>query len=163
MDAQEVRIDGLGGDEVLDDVRGTVGQHGAYGHYIGLLEKRWNYGGTELMANLMSPQDAYGQRNRGKRRRVVDNLLVACGRSLDVHGHVVEQSVIQQPGQHVGVGPVCVELDLVAEFMDLAEEGREVLLKGWLSSGDTDAVQLSRAVEKEVEEHGTLESWGVIT
>jgi len=163
VNAQEVRIDCFAGDEVLDDVRGPVGQHGAYGHDVGLLEKRWNYGGAELMANLVSPQDAYGQLNRGKRRRVVGNLLVACGRRLDVHGHIVEQSIIQQLGQHVGVGPVCVELDLVAKFANLTDKDREILLKCWFSTGDTDAIQLSRAVEKEVEEHGTLEPWGVIT
>jgi len=162
MHAQEVCIDRLGGDEVLDNVGGPVWQHGRYGYNVSLIKKRWNQRGTELMANRVSCKDAYGLFDRSKGSGIVDDFAIAQGRCLDVHGHVVKQFVIQQSGQHVGVGPICVEFDFVVERPDLTDEGREVVLKCWFSSRDTHTVQLSPALEKEVEEHRALQSRGVI-
>ena len=79
-------------------------------------------------------------------------LGIASGAVLNVHGHVVRKAFVQNGTQHRGIGAVGVQLDLVAQQADPAQQVRQVRVKGGLAAGDAHALQPAAALLQEGEE-----------
>ena len=120
------------------------------GHGLGIMEGAAD-GGAEFIGDGAFQEQRRALPGLGQDIHAAAGFGVAVRGVFDVHGHVVQQALVQQVPQNLGPGAVGVQLDGKAQGPDFADQVRKPRLERGLPAGEAHAVQPAPAAFQEVQ------------
>jgi len=100
---------------------------------------------AKLVINTRAGEQSHTGADAGGFDRAPGGRGVVFGNILEVHGAVVDQTLIEEAAQHIGTGAVAVELDGVAQVAQPVQEKRQIRMQAGLAAGDHYAAEAAPA------------------